>query len=294
MVEIQGRFKRTESAFNMAAARVRPPCDNSSGSDHSPDLSDMVASFMEREGQKVLPVVVQEMDSSSNDNDLEDVNERLGKLLEGLSGSEERMRIVAAVTEVAGTLFVGDISSSSKRQLMAFLRNKGFDAGLCKSRWERSGKYTAGKYTAGKYEYVDVRCDGDHCNRYIVETNLAGEFEIARPTRRYLSILSQVPRVFVGTSEELKHLVRIMCHEMRQSMKHVGIHVPPWRRNGYMQAKWFDLYKRTSTTATNYEMVDSNDTTAFKGCKEEFWETRGLKVMVGQLSVAFNASGVEV
>ncbi|XP_010430296.1 PREDICTED: uncharacterized protein LOC104714581 [Camelina sativa] len=289
MVEIQGRFKRTESAFNMAAAHLRPPCDdNSSGSDHSPDLSDMVASFMEREGQIVLPVVVQEMDSSSDDNDLDDVKERLGKLLEGLSDSEERMRIVAVATEVAETLFVGDISSP-KRQLMAFLRNKGFDAGLCKSRWERSGKYTA-----GKYEYVDVRCDGDHCNRYIVETNLAGEFEIARPTKRYLSILSQVPRVFVGTSEELKYLVRIMCHEMRRSMKHVGIHVPPWRRNGYMQAKWFSLYKRTSTTATNYEMVDSNDTAAFKGCKEEFWETKGLKVMVGQLSVAFNASGVEV
>ncbi|KAL1214765.1 hypothetical protein V5N11_011430 [Cardamine amara subsp. amara] len=287
MVKIQGRFKKIESAFNVAAVRVRPPCDNSSGSDHSPedmmDLSDLVASFMENEGQ-MLPE--EEIESSSDEKDLEDVMERLRKLLEVLSGGEERMRIMAATVEIVEKC-VGE-DSSPKRQLMTFLRNKGFDAGLCKSRWERFSKNTA-----GKYEYVDVRCGGDH-NRYIVETNLAGEFEIARPTKRYLSILSQVPRVFVGTSEELKQLVKIMCHEMRRSMKQVGIHVPPWRRKGYMQAKWFGFYKRTSTTTTNNSEMVSSDTTAFKGCKEEFWEAKGLKVMVGQLTVAFNASGVKV
>jgi len=41
-------------------------------------------------------------------------------------------------------------------------------------------------------------------------------------------------------------------------------------------------------------MVNTYDTTAFKGCKEEFWEAEGLKVMVGQLSIAFNISAVEV
>lgn len=129
MVEIRRRFMSIESAFNVAAARARPPCDNSSGSDHSPedteDLSDLVASFIEREGE-IVPE--DEMDSSSG-NDLEDVKERLRKLLEGLSRGEERMRIMAA-TEVSGK-FVGDITrdGSSKRQLMAFLRNQGFDAG---------------------------------------------------------------------------------------------------------------------------------------------------------------------
>lgn len=164
--------------------------------------------------------------------------------------------------------------------------------GLCKSRWERFNKNTA-----GKYEYLDVRYESGYHNRYIIETNLAGEFEIARPTERYLSILNQVPRVFVGTPHELKLLVKIMCREMRRSMKDVGIHVPPWRRNGYMQAKWFGFYKRTSTT--NYEMVNNNysssvDTAAFKGCKEEYWKVKDLKVMVSQLTVAFNASVVEV
>ncbi|CAH8357092.1 unnamed protein product [Eruca vesicaria subsp. sativa] len=288
MVEIRGRFKRTESAFNVAVARALMPCDNSSGSDHSPadtaDLSELVASYIEMEGEKKNP---EEDIEYSSDNEYEDVKERLRELLQGLSVGKDRVKIMAVV-EVAGK-FVGDIvqHGSSKRQLMTFLRNKGFDAGLCKSPWERFGNNTA-----RKYEFVDVHCDGDH-NRYIVETNLAGEFEIARPTKRYTSIISQVPRVFVGTPEELKKLVRIMCHEIRRSMKQVGIHVPPWRRNGYMQAKWFGFYKRTSTT-TNHEMVNTTnssvDMMGFKGCKEEFWEAKGLKVMVGQLSAAFNAS----
>lgn len=60
-----------------------------------------------------------------------------------------------------------------------------------------------------------------------------------------------------------------------------------------MQAKWFGFYKRTSTT--NYNNNSSSvDTAAFKGCKEEYWKVKDLKVMVSQLTVAFNASEVEV
>lgn len=160
--------------------------------------------------------------------------------------------------------------------------------GLCKSRWERFGKNTA-----GKYEYVDIK--GGDKNRFILETNLAGEFEIARPSTRYLSFLAQLPRVFVGTPEELKQLVKIMCSEIRRSMKQAEIHVPPWRRNGYMQAKWFGHYKRTSnevvTRVKNCDcgprvgFEESVKTTMFNGFKKEEKKRSGLKV--GQLTVAF-------
>lgn len=166
--------------------------------------------------------------------------------------------------------------------------------GLCKSRWEKFGKNTA-----GKYEYVDIM--GGDRNRFIVETNLAGEFEIARPTTRYLSLLSQLPLVFVGTPEELKQLVRIMCFEIRRSMKQAEIHVPPWRRNGYMQAKWFGHYKRTSNEVVSrfkncgcgarVGFEESVKMTMFNGFKEEEKKRRsGLKV--GQLTVAFTGSGM--
>ncbi|KFK43469.1 hypothetical protein AALP_AA1G129000 [Arabis alpina] len=290
MVQIPGRFNRTAAAFDLVAARARPPCDSSSGSDHSPedttDLWDLVESFMDRE-VKVLPEDVPEEendDESDDENDYEDVKERLREILE-THGGEERRRIMVEAVNAIG--FLGE-----KRHLMAFLRNKGFDAGLCKSRWERFGKNTA-----GKYEYVDVK-EGDK-NRLIVETNLAGEFEIARPTTRYLSLLAQLPHVFVGTPEELKKLVRIMCFEIRRSMKRAEIHVPPWRRNGYMQAKWFGHYKRTSNEVVTRvksgcgprvgfeEMVKA---ATFNGFKEEERKRSGLKI--GRLTVAFNGGEV--
>ncbi|CAA0193688.1 PDDEXK-like [Arabidopsis suecica] len=290
MVEIGGRFIRTAAAFDVAAARARPPCASSSGSDHSPDdtedLWDLVESFIDREVETLPEDAFQEEEDDKSDEDYEDVKERLREILEN-HGGEERQRIMDEAVN-ASRVFAGE-----KRHFMAYLRNKGFDAGLCKSRWEKFGKNTA-----GKYEYVDVKA-GDK-NRYIVETNLAGEFEIARPTTRYLSVLAQVPRVFVGTPEELKQLVRIMCFEIRRSMKRADIFVPPWRRNGYMQAKWFGHYKRTSNEVVSrvkscgcgprVGFEESVKMTTFNGFKDGEMKRSGLKV--GRLTVAFNGSEV--
>ncbi|CAN7098352.1 hypothetical protein IGI04_021972 [Brassica rapa subsp. trilocularis] len=290
MVQIPRRFNRFAAAFDVVAARTRPPCDSSSGSDHFPeetqDLWDLIESFIDREVKvlsgEVPPGEEDDDKSDADDDDDEDVKERLREILENHGGGGERRRIIDEV--VNASELVGE-----KRYLMAYLRKKGFDAGLCKSRWERFGKNTA-----GKYEYVDVN-EGDK-NRFIVETNLAGEFEIARPTTRYISLLSQLPRVFVGTPEELKQLVRIMSFEVRRSMKRAEIHVPPWRRNGYMQAKWFGHYKRTSNEVVTrvwscgcgprVGFEESVETATFIGSKEVEWKRNGLK-KVGQLTVAF-------
>ncbi|KAF3496504.1 hypothetical protein DY000_02054752 [Brassica cretica] len=294
MVEIPRRFNILAAAFDVEAARARLPCDSSSGSDHFPDetadLWDLVESFMDSE-VKALPddIPVEDKDDKSDvDDDYEDVKERLREICENLGRGGERRRIIEEV--VNASEFVGE-----KRLLMAYLRDKGFDAGLCKSKWERFGKNTA-----GKYKYVDVY-RGDK-NRFIVETNLASEFEIAKPTTRYLSLLAQVPRVFVGTPEELKKLVRIMCFEIRRSMKRAEIHVPPWRRNAYMQAKWFGHYKRTSNeVVTRVKSCGCGPRVGFEGLvktatlngyKDVERKMHGLRV--GQLTVAFNGSGVRL
>lgn len=132
MLEIPGRFNRTAAAFDVAAARLRPPCESSSGSDHSPedtaDLWDLVESFIDREVTNYLPeeVAEEENDDKSDvddDDDYEDVKERLRETIENHGGGEEeRRRIIDEVVNAIG--FVGD-----KRHLMALLRNKGFDAG---------------------------------------------------------------------------------------------------------------------------------------------------------------------
>lgn len=92
---------------------------------------------------------------------------------------------------------------------------------------------------------MDVKL-GDR-TRFIVELCLAGNFQIARPSTRYSALMDLFPRVFVGTAEELKQVVRLMCNAMKESMTSTDLLLPPWRRNGYMQAKWFGSYKRSTT-----------------------------------------------
>lgn len=110
--------------------------------------------------------------------------------------------------------------------------------GLCKSKWEKSGNCPS-----GSYEYIDVFMPGNH--RYIIEVSMAKEFDIARPSTSYSNLLKVFPWIFVGKQEELKQITKLMGKSIRKSMKKAEIHVAPWRRLAYMQAKWFASYKRT-------------------------------------------------
>ncbi|KAI3895330.1 hypothetical protein MKX03_035831 [Papaver bracteatum] len=252
------RFKRIAEAFNEGAkARM---CAESSGSEHSAvgdnttspdDLSDLVDSFLERgyddneiefqEHEKVVKEKKKDFDDDDLDEFMDDseTKDMLKDLLLGFQdGDSQVQRKIRDETELA----VKDIGMSSsgdgfKRRLMTRLRQRGFDAGLCKSRWEKTGLFPA-----GTFEYVDVIVSG---NRYIVEVHLVGEFTIARPTNRYITLLEVFPQIFVGKSDKLKQIVRIMCEASKQSLKKNDMHIPPWRRNGYMQAKWLSMYKRT-------------------------------------------------
>ncbi|KAK7292451.1 hypothetical protein RIF29_08232 [Crotalaria pallida] len=269
------RFERVAAAFDADVARVRL-CESSSGSDHSPPetsssssdhhLSYLVKSFMERgegEGELFAPRAAadtrerEDYDDDDDDDGIPysdfDSAEKKREMLEGLlllfaggardddreAAAKEKIRKETAEIAAAWKQLVGSKSSSHfKRHVMARLRERGFDAGLCKSKWERNGRFPA-----GDYEYVDVNFDG---KRYIVQVSLASEFEIARPTNLYSSLLDVFPPVFVGKVEELKQVVRLMCNAIKGSMKSTDLLTPPWRRNGYMQAKWFSSYKRTT------------------------------------------------
>lgn len=152
--------------------------------------------------------------------------------------------------------------------------------GLCKSKWERNRKFPS-----GDYEYIDVNYGG---NRYIVETSLMAEFEIARPTNQYTSLLDVFPLVFVGKVEELKRVVRIMCSAIKDSMKTMDMHVPPWRRNSYMQAKWFNTYKRTTNeVATNKSITFEARPLKAYNCKDVYYGSK-IAVRVGHLAAKFN------
>ncbi|KAG6736532.1 hypothetical protein POTOM_060616 [Populus tomentosa] len=295
------RFERVAAAFNEASRVIR--LYESGGSEHfSPDNSsaDLVNSFIETEYRNQFGGIGGDQNNKGHRDRLEDSSdcsysenkERLENLLNIMDDVREKI-----CKEIG---FIGERSSqSSKHRLMSRLRDRGFDAGLCKSRWEKFGRHPA-----GDYEYVDVNVSG---NRYIVEVFLAGEFEIARPTSRYAELLDAFPRVYVGTPEDVEQIVRLMCNAMRESMKAVGMHVPPWRRNGYLQAKWFGHYKRTTlnevSTRTSGSKSDDEGTPAKRAtgfealpvrvyyCRDDIASNGGLGV--SHLTAAFRSNGID-
>lgn len=134
------RFNRVAAAFD-EVARIARLCQ-SSGSEHSVgeespiDLSDLVASFMEREGAEAAAYVEDdddaepEIDMTSKVEELGDeTRDRLRDLLdESKSYDSERIRseVEAAMESFKDrTAPVRDL----KRRVMTALREKGFDAG---------------------------------------------------------------------------------------------------------------------------------------------------------------------
>ncbi|KAL0390274.1 UNVERIFIED_CONTAM: hypothetical protein Scaly_0384500 [Sesamum calycinum] len=126
-----------------------------------------------------------------------------------------------------------------RRNVMAYLRNCGYNAAICKTKWESSGGLTA-----GNYEFIDV-LRKEYSTRYFVDLDFASEFEIARPTISYERLLQYVPRVFVGTSEDLKQILKLVSDSARRSLKSGGLHLPPWRKHRFMQNKWLGPHRRT-------------------------------------------------
>ncbi|GFS30764.1 hypothetical protein Acr_00g0013920 [Actinidia rufa] len=212
------RYKRVAEAFDdVARARL---CE-SSGSEHSPensmDLSDLVKSFLEREEEENCEVDEESEPKQSDQSEGHcDDDSELTETLRGLlgCGDDAVKRIYCYETE------------KSVR-------------GLCKSKWDRTGRIPS-----GSFEYIDLNISE---TRYIIEISLVTQFQIARATKYYTSLLENFPPIFVGKVDELKQVARLMCREIRRLHEaRVDMHVPPWRRFAYMQKMWFGSYKRTT------------------------------------------------
>lgn len=132
-----------------------------------------------------------------------------------------------------------------RRNVMAYLRNCGYNAAVCKTKWESSGGLTG-----GSYELVDVVRGDSPGTRYVVDLDFAAEFAIARPTSSYDRLLRGLPRIFVGTGEELRQILRAASNAARWSLKSGGLILPPWRKHRFMQSKWLGPYRRTTSIFT--------------------------------------------
>ncbi|WP_411026173.1 hypothetical protein, partial [Salmonella sp. s58078] len=78
----------------------------------------------------------------------------------------------------------------------------------------------------------------------IIDVDFRSEFEIARSTSSYKSILQSLPHIYVGGPGRLHQIVSIVSEAARQSLKKGGMHIPPWRKAEYMRAKWLSPHAR--------------------------------------------------
>ncbi|KAI4354219.1 hypothetical protein L6164_003107 [Bauhinia variegata] len=265
----------------------------SSGSDHSvddplspsPSLSELVHGFLEDDdSEKRDSVVGNDVDSERVDS-VADCPELVEEILRSTCVSKAdpyRKRILDHVSEAVETFsFLRGEMSVLRRNVMVFLREKGYNAGICKTKWDSSGGVTA-----GNHEFIDVVESGPSAwqnKRYFVELDFPAQFEIARPTTNYAEILNSLPKVFVGTAGELKRSVRTMCDVAKRCFRSRGLSVPPWRKNRYMQNKWFSPYRRTTnpvhgntvkTGAANCRLVGFENVVSETGRRGLFVRTR--------------------
>ncbi|XP_078432813.1 uncharacterized protein LOC144704307 [Wolffia australiana] len=212
----------------------------SSGSDHGGDLAGVVDGIF----------------FSDEDGDPREDDD--GETLEFSPPPAEAAAVVRAlVREAAADPFAAALAAAAakaaaemasgpglQRAVMGRLREAGYNAGLCKARWEVRGG------GGGSYEYVDVLRD-DTRQRYVVEVEFRGQFEIARPTAEYERVAALLPRVYVARPEELRRLLRLLADAAKRSLQLRELHVPPWRKSHYMQAKWFGPYRRTTNLVSS-------------------------------------------
>ncbi|XP_059626250.1 uncharacterized protein LOC132269178 [Cornus florida] len=244
------RTKRVTSDLlgDKVRARIFGLDRSSSGSEHAREsddeslsLSDLVDGFLVDDDASVQ-LSENELDSGSDRSISTAAN-----VIQDLIRKAVTDRADSFKNELVARVYSAMVAFSSvtpdklilRRRVMAFLRDCGYNAAICKTKWESSGGLTS-----GNYEFIDV-VRSDLNGRYFIELDLAGEFEIARPTNQYEQMFQALPRVLVGRSEELKQIVKVMSDAAKLSLKSRGLHLPPWRKNRYMQNKWFGPYRRT-------------------------------------------------
>lgn len=101
---------------------------------------------------------------------------------------------------------------------------------------------------AGEHRYVDVvvQTRSGKAVRVVVELSFRAEFEVARAGAEYRALVAALPEVFVGRADRLRAVVKAMCAAAKQCMKENNMHMGPWRKHKYMQAKWLGTPERTA------------------------------------------------
>ncbi|CAL9076959.1 unnamed protein product [Musa acuminata var. zebrina] len=233
-------------------------------------LDKMVVSFMEDGGNerpqrsRCNCFNVNYDDSSDDDFDFRGSGDPPGagdaaEFIEGLvlCASIAERNLLADASKIMEKAKNWNGKSECRRIVVDGLQSLGYDAAICKSRWDKNPSFPA-----GEYEYLDVEVDGGE--RLLIDVDFRSEFEIARSTKSYRAVLQHLPSLFVGRSERLQQIVAAVSEAARQSLRKKGLHVPPWRKPEYMRSKWLSPYHRTSTAKPEAEPANDPRSTSAK------------------------------
>ncbi|CAJ1956598.1 unnamed protein product [Sphenostylis stenocarpa] len=130
-----------------------------------------------------------------------------------------------------------------RRETCDQLLKLGYNSSLCTSKWRTSSEMQI----SGEHSYLEVM---DNSNikrgevRVVIELNFRAEFEMACATEEYNKLMNRLPEVFVGKTERLRAIINIMCSAAKKCMKEKKMHLGPWRKQRYMQAKWLGITDR--------------------------------------------------
>ncbi|CAN4078929.1 unnamed protein product [Withania somnifera] len=119
------------------------------------------------------------------------------------------------------------------KELCSRLQNEGFNSAICKSKWRSSPDIPS---ALRKREV-----------RIIIELNFRSEFTLGKASVEYNRLMKCLPEVYVGKIERLLSLTQILCNATKKCMEKKKIHVAPWRKERYMQAKWLKTVERTAS-----------------------------------------------
>ncbi|KAI3780645.1 hypothetical protein L2E82_10630 [Cichorium intybus] len=119
------------------------------------------------------------------------------------------------------------------------LQTAGYNCGICKAKWTDKKQVPAGEHTY--IEVLDTSNSKKGVISVIIELNFQAEFEMVKSSEEYNHLISRLPEIYVGKTERLESLIKILCIASKKCMKDQKIHIAPWRKLKYMQAKWHGI-----------------------------------------------------
>ncbi|KAL3377249.1 hypothetical protein AABB24_003587, partial [Solanum stoloniferum] len=231
--------------------------------DHAINISDTIFSFLDEEGSSVESVIDdvyvedEEKENFEDNKFWETQHQLLQSVLCRTTTLESQIRSITKQTlkeaskncscEMVNNIITTSCPNCLMKEVCTSLQNAGFNSAICKSKWRSSPDIPSGEHSF--IDVVDNSSPKKGEVRIIIELNFRGEFELVKASEEYNRLVKCLPEVFVGKIERLLSVIKILCNAAKKCMKEKKMHIAPWRKQKYMEAKWLKISERMSSTS---------------------------------------------